>query len=80
MSKLDWIGWFATAVFTASYFCWTPVTMRRVQGFAALAWATYGALIHALPIVVANVIVAAAALWSSFSGLEQPASRKSEQA
>ncbi|PYP00593.1 MAG: hypothetical protein DMD61_03640 [Gemmatimonadetes bacterium] len=80
MTKFDWIGWFATAVFASSYCCRQPATMRRVQGFAALAWAVYGALIHALPVVVANVIVAAAAVWSSFSGLAQPASPKSEQA
>src|ERR1700739_4750788 len=42
MSKYDWIGWLATAVFTTSYFSRTPVTLRRVQGVAALAWAAYG--------------------------------------
>ena len=78
MSKYDWIGWLATAVFTTSYFCRTPVTLRRVQGVAALAWAAYGIAIHALPVIVANVIVATAAVWSSFSGLAQPASRKLE--
>jgi hypothetical protein len=78
MSKYDWIGWLATAVFTTSYFCRTPVTLRRVQGVAALAWAAYGIAIHALPVIVANVIVATTAVWSSFSGLAQPASRKVE--
>ena len=78
MSKYDWIGWFATVVFTTSYLCRTPATLRRVQGFAALAWAAYGIAIHAMPVIVANVIVAAAAVWSSFSGLAQPASRKTE--
>jgi len=78
MSKYDWIGWLATAVFTTSYFCRTPVTLRRVQGVAALAWAAYGIAIHALPVIVANVIVATAAVWSSFSGLAQHASRKVE--
>ncbi|HEV2749133.1 MAG TPA: hypothetical protein VGV12_01270 [Gemmatimonadales bacterium] len=78
MSKYDWIGWFATALFTASYFCRTPATLRRVQGLAALAWAAYGIAIHAMPIIVANVIVAAVAVWSSFSGLAQPGSGKSE--
>ena len=39
--------------------------MRRVQGLAALAWATYGVLIHSLPIIVANVIVASLAFGSS---------------
>ena len=40
-------------------------TLRRVQGIAALAWATYGVLIHSLPILVANVIVASLAFGSS---------------
>jgi hypothetical protein len=63
----DWIGWVATALFASSYFCRQPATLRRVQGLAALAWAVYGALIHALPIVVANIVVASLALWSSFA-------------
>lgn len=63
---LDWIGWFATALFASSYLCRQPATLRRVQGLAALAWAVYGALIHALPILVANIIVAGAAVSSSF--------------
>ena len=61
----DWIGWLATAVFASSYFFKDPVTLRRVQGLAAVAWATYGAAIHALPVIVANVIVAGAAVWTS---------------
>jgi uncharacterized protein with PQ loop repeat len=36
-----------------------------VQAVAAIAWATYGALIHSLPIIVANVIVASLAIGSS---------------
>jgi hypothetical protein len=78
MSEYDWIGWLATVVFTTSYFCRTPVTLRRVQGVAALAWAAYGIAIHALPVIVANVIVAAAAVWSSFLGLARPSSPKAE--
>jgi hypothetical protein len=62
---LDWIGWVATALFASSYFCKQPVTLRRVQGVAALAWTIYGVLIHALPVVVANVIVTGAAVWTS---------------
>jgi hypothetical protein len=63
----DWIGWVATAVFAVSYFCKQPAALRRVQGVAALLWVVYGALIHAVPIVVANVVVAGVALWSSFA-------------
>ena len=61
----DWIGWFATALFMTSYFCKDPVTLRRVQGLAALAWAAYGVVIHAWPVIVANVLVTAVAVWTS---------------
>ena len=62
----DWIGWLATATFVISYFCRRQVVLRRVQGLAALLWMVYGALIHALPVIVANVIVATVAVGSSF--------------
>src|SRR5438034_2942605 len=61
----DLVGWLATAIFAISYFCKRTTTLRRVQGIAALAWATYGVLIHSLPIIVANVIVASLAFGSS---------------
>jgi hypothetical protein len=62
----DSIGWLATAVFTASYFTKNAVALRRVQGCAACLWAAYGALLHATPVIVANVIVAGVAIASSF--------------
>jgi hypothetical protein len=68
---LDWIGWVATAICASSYFCKQPGTLRRVQALAAVLWIGYGVLIHALPIIVANLVVAAAALYSS---LARPAS------
>jgi hypothetical protein len=61
----DWVGWLATAIFASSYFCKRATTLRRIQGVAALAWALYGVLIHALPIIVANIIVASLAFGSS---------------
>ena len=61
----DLVGWLATAIFAISYFCKRTTTLRRVQGLAALAWAIYGVLIHSLPIIVANVIVATLAFGSS---------------
>jgi hypothetical protein len=61
----DLVGWLATALFASSYFCKQPTTLRRVQAVAAVAWATYGVLIHSLPIIVANVIVASLAVGSS---------------
>jgi uncharacterized protein with PQ loop repeat len=62
----DWIGWLATAVFMTSYFTKGPIALRRVQGVAAALWVLYGVLIHARPIIVANVLVAGFAVATSF--------------
>lgn len=62
---LAWIGWVATAVFAGSYLCKDPTTLRRVQAAAAVLWVVYGALIGAMPVVVANLIVAGVAVWST---------------
>ena len=62
----EWVGWTATAAFSASYFCRRPQTLRRVQAVAALLWLSYGVLINSAPVVVANVIVASLATFSSF--------------
>jgi Bacterial inner membrane protein len=67
MRSLDWIGWIATAVFSCSYFVRSSAMLRRIQAFAALMWVAYGFLIGAMPVVVANVIVAAAAAYSSIT-------------
>lgn len=63
--RLEFIGWIATAIFSSSYFFRTPTALRRIQAAAALLWVVYGLAISALPVVAANVIVAAAALYSS---------------
>ena len=75
MRSLDWIGWIATAVFSCSYFVRSSAMLRRIQAGAALMWVAYGFLIGAMPVVVANVIVAAAAAYSSFTAARTPASR-----
>ncbi|HUF34295.1 MAG TPA: hypothetical protein VMN37_00010 [Gemmatimonadales bacterium] len=62
---LSWIGWVATAVFAASYLCRDAALLRRVQAAAALLWIGYGVLLEAPPVIVANLIVAAMALYSS---------------
>ncbi len=64
---INWIGWVATGVFAVSYFCRQPKMLRIVQAIAALMWVTYGFLIGAMPVVVANVIVALAAVYSSLA-------------
>lgn len=63
---LDWLGWVATAAFASSYLFREPKTLRRVQALAACLWVGYGVLIHALPVIAANLIVAGVAVISSF--------------
>lgn len=63
----DWIGWIATAVFASSYLCKDQNTLRKVQAAAAVLWVAYGVLLHAMPVIVANVVVAGAAVWSALS-------------
>lgn len=65
---LDALGWVATAIFSTSYFFRRQATLRRIQAAAACLWVAYGLAIGALPVVAANVIVAAAAIYSSFLG------------
>jgi hypothetical protein len=62
---IDGLGWLATAVFVSSYFCKSPAALRRVQAAGAGLWLAYGVLLHAVPVVAANLIVAAVALYSS---------------
>jgi hypothetical protein len=62
---IDGLGWLATAVFVSSYFCTSQAALRRVQAIGAGLWLGYGVLLHAVPVVAANLIVAAVALYSS---------------
>lgn len=62
--NLEWIGWAATALFASSYFFKTSAALRKVQASAAMLWVAYGAIIHAIPVVVANVVVAGVAAYS----------------
>jgi uncharacterized protein with PQ loop repeat len=63
---VDLVGWLATATFLSSYFAKQPTTLRRIQGVAASLWALYGILIHAWPVIVANILVAGVAVATSF--------------
>jgi uncharacterized protein with PQ loop repeat len=65
VNPLSALGWIATAVFTCSYMAKKPGTLRIIQAVAAILWITYGFLIHAMPVVVANALVAAAAVFST---------------
>jgi hypothetical protein len=67
VKAIDALGWLATAVFLASYTRKSPQALRLTQAAAALLWVGYGLLIHALPIIVANLLVAGVAIYSSRS-------------
>jgi hypothetical protein len=67
VSGADLVGWAATALFAVSYFCRGPRALRLLQAAGALLWLAYGVALHALPVIVANVIVASLALWSAWN-------------
>ena len=62
---IECLGWAATCVFVASYFFAQPSWLRGIQMLGALLWVTYGVLIGALPVIIANLLVFAAAAWTS---------------
>jgi hypothetical protein len=66
------LGWSATAVFVGSYFFARPSLLRGVQMLGALLWITYGVMINASPVIVANVLVFAAAAWTTFRATPSP--------
>ena len=63
----EYLGWAATAVFVASYFCTRAVVLRRVQMAGALMWVVYGVLIGASPVIAANLLVLGAAAWTTWN-------------
>jgi hypothetical protein len=64
-TAIECLGWLATAVFVGSYFFAKPSLLRAVQMLGALLWITYGLLINASPVIVANVLVFTAAAWTA---------------
>jgi hypothetical protein len=65
-AAIDLVGWAATAVFVGSYFFASPTLLRRAQMMGALLWMSYGILIGAAPVIVANALVFSAAAWTAF--------------
>ncbi|HEV8456203.1 MAG TPA: YgjV family protein [Gemmatimonadales bacterium] len=61
----DGVGWLATAVFVVSYRFRDQRTLRWVQALAAVLWVVYGLARHAMPVVIANLLVAGMAVCSS---------------
>jgi hypothetical protein len=68
------IGWLATAIFAGSYFVRNPATMRWVQAGAAVCWIIYGSLLHATPVIAANLLVVTLATYTAWRSapLESP--------
>ena len=62
----EWIGWVATVLVVISFLVRSSVTLRRIQAVSACLWLAYGVVIHSMPVIVANIIVAGTALLSSF--------------
>jgi hypothetical protein len=73
---IEYLGWAATAVFVGSYYCPRPSLLRGVQMCGALLWVTYGVLIGASPVIVANVLVFSAAAWTMFRKNPAPAASR----
>jgi hypothetical protein len=61
---IEGLGWAATCVFVASYFFAKSSRLRGFQMLGALLWIIYGAMIGALPVIIANLLVFAAAAWT----------------
>ena len=68
----DLIGWLATSIFAVSYFVRGPAAMRWVQALAAICWIIYGVVLHATPVIVANVIVVTLAALTALRSAPQP--------
>ncbi len=64
-SPVTMLGWLATATFVGSYFLRSPRALRTVQILGASLWVVYGVLIHATPVVAANMLVITAAAWTT---------------
>lgn len=63
---IETVGWAATGVFVVSYFFPRPSQLRAAQMLGALLWLGYGLLIHASPVIVANLLVFGAAAWTTY--------------
>jgi hypothetical protein len=62
---LNILGWTATAFFASSYFFKRAGALRGIQAAAAVLWIVYGIEIHSAPVVVSNLMVAVAAVYTS---------------
>jgi hypothetical protein len=73
---LNVLGWTATAFFASSYFFKKAGALRAIQAAAAVLWIVYGIEIHSGPVVVSNLMVGLAAVYTS---LRLARNRKAER-
>jgi phosphoserine phosphatase len=66
------LGWVATATFIGSYFFKRPEMLVRAQMVGGVMWVAYGVLVHAKPVVAANVLVVLAAAWKTWRPTRTP--------
>jgi hypothetical protein len=69
---IELLGWVATAMFVSSYFFKRPAVLRAAQMSGATLWIVYGALIGAVPVLVANALVFTAAAWTMMRERQTP--------
>ncbi len=72
MRMIEILGWIATATFVSSYFFKRAAVLRAAQMAGATLWIAYGVLIGAVPVVVANGLVFAAAAWTMLRRAPEP--------
>jgi hypothetical protein len=63
---LSLLGWTATGFFASSYFFRKAAALRAIQAAAAVLWIVYGLNIHSGPVVVSNLMVGIAAIYTSW--------------
>jgi hypothetical protein len=68
LDPVEWVGWLATAVFVASYRSRDQRTLRWIQAAAAVLWIVYGVARQVTPVIIANLLVAGVAIYSSRTG------------
>ena len=68
----DTLGWIATALFVGSYFFKRVALLRAMPMSGAALWIVYGALIGAIPVVVANGLVFGAAAFTLLRARQSP--------
>ena len=73
MTIVDYLGWTATAVFVSSYFYNGSTALRRTQMAGSVLWMLYGVVMHAAPVVVANLLVFGAAAWTGWRSADNSA-------